>query len=274
MSLLTSIVAVSIENPDEVKEQVQEVKEQNYREHCQAVPKSQDLSDTELEELNNKKAKTESQRLAQRKGNLARRYGTEVTPDLVEKDDNGWYSQLQLHYYLTIGNIYLAQRDRRSLNKFKHEGKAFKPDINKKQMSAKVKTLQLIGIEQFLNPNAEFDKDSLAEWFAEVTRLRFDIKTVLGVSINPEKDSAIAVAQRLLKKIGQKLTFERQMRNDGQRLRVYRGCFQDPDGSRDVFDYWLKRERELSSFDVTPFSKEYIYGEGEAVERLRCHTLF
>lgn len=144
-------------------------------------------------------------------------------------------------------------------------GKAFKPDINQRQLSAPIKALEAILIKQFLDPMAEFTADSLADWFEMVIQFRFDIKTLLGVSINPEEDSAIAVAQRLLRKIGQKLTFDRQVRSDGQRLWVYRGCSQDPDGSRDVFDYWLKRDRELSSFDGTPFSKEYLYREGEAV---------
>ncbi|MEH2273666.1 MAG: hypothetical protein V7K40_02295 [Nostoc sp.] len=37
-------------------------------------------------------------------------YEVEVTPDLVEKDNNSWYLQLRMHYYLTLGQ-FLTNRD-------------------------------------------------------------------------------------------------------------------------------------------------------------------
>ena len=140
-----------IQNSGEIKEQIDDIRNQNYQEYCQAIPQAKTPTDAELEELGSKKAKTQEERHAERKGNLIKRYGIEVTPELVEKDDRGWYPQLQLQYYLTVGSKYLAERDRRSLSRIKEQGdnRAFKPDVNKKQLSAQVKTLQLIGIEQF-----------------------------------------------------------------------------------------------------------------------------
>ena len=250
-----------IEGSGEVKEQIDDVRNQNYREYCQAVPEAKTPTNAELEELSSKKAKTQEERHAERKGNLIKRYGIEITPELVEQDDDGWYPQLQLHYYLTVGNIYLAERDRRSLSRIKEQGnnRAFKPDVNKKQLSAQVKTLQLIGIEQFLNSDTEFTKHSLAQWFEKIIQLRFDIQTVLGVAINPEKDTAIAVAQRILKKLGLKLEFDRQVRLDGERVRFYRGCNLNLDRRSPVLKGWL--ERDASAQGVTPSSKEDIYTE-------------
>ncbi len=209
--------------------------------------------------MSNKRAKTKEERYKERKGQLSKRYGVEVTPELVEKDDRGWYPQLQLHYYLTVGNIYLTERDRRSLSRLKKPGnnRIFQPDINKRQLSAQIKALQLIGIEQFLDSEAEFTKDSLADWFEMVVKWRFEIKTLLGVSINPEKDYAIAVAQRILKKLGLKLEFKHQIRINGERTRIYQGCHLNPDGRTLVFDNWL--ERDLSQLAVTPFFKEDLY---------------
>ena len=202
--------------------------------------------------MSNKRAKTQEERYRERKGQLIKRYGVEVTPELVEKDDRGWYPQLQLHYYLTVGNIYLAERDRRSISQLKKQGnnKFFKPDINKRQLSPQIKALQLIGIEQFLNPEAEFTKDSLADWFEMVVKWRFEIKSILGVNIHPERDSAISVAQRILKKLGLRLEFKHQIRTNGKPTRVYRGCNLNPDERALVFDNWL--ERDLSQLAVTP----------------------
>ena len=246
-------------NCELIKDQIKQTCQENYQQYCQAVPQVKTPSDSELEVLNNKRAKTKEERYKEQKGQLIKRYGVEVTPELVEKDDRGWYPQLQLHYYLTVGNIYLAERDRRSLSQLKKQGnnRIFKPDINKRQLSAQIKALQLIGIEQFLDPEAEFTKDSLADWFEMVLELRFDIKTLLGVSINPEKDAAIAVAQRILKKLGLRLEFKHQIRINRKKTRVYQGCNLNPDGRASVFDNWL--ERDLSQLAVTPFSKEDLY---------------
>ncbi len=106
-------------------------------------------------------------------------------------------------------------------------------------------------------------KYSLEEWFKKILKLRFDIKDILGVSINPEKDSAIAVSQRLLKKLGLKLERKHQIRINGKPTRVYQGCDLDPDGRSQVFDYWL--ERDLSQSTVTPFCiKDISYKGGVA----------
>ena len=245
-----------------VNEGLSATRTENYQKYCQAVTQVEIPTDSELEELKNKRAKTKTERLAERKGNLTKRYGVEVTSELVEKDDNGWYSQLQLHYYLTVGNIYLAGRDQRTLSKIKEQGngKAFKPDINKRQLSAKVKALRLINIGQFLNLEAEFTNDSLQDWYSTILKCRYDIKTILGVSINLDKDSAIAVVQRILKKLGLKLVFKHQVRRNGKRVRVYQGCHGSTDGRGFVFANWLDRDQQKSNdLDVTPFIKEDIY---------------
>ncbi len=227
-----------------IKEQVGDIRETNYRSYCKTTSQAESPTDAKLEELTNKKAKTQEERAIEKKGILERRYRIEVTPELVERDDDDWYGKLQLHYYLTIDNIFLRERDRFSLNRIKEQGnnRGFKPDINKKQLSAQIKTLELIGIEQFLNPDADFTKHSLTKWLDEIVRLRFDIKTVLDINIHPENDSAIAVAQRILKKMGLKLEFDRQVRIEGERVRFYRGCRLNPDNRNEVFEQWRKRD--------------------------------
>ena len=256
---LDSPASRDLVNCDLIRDQIKQTCQENYQQYCQAVPQVETPSDSELEALSNKRTKTQEERYRERKGQLIKRYGVEVLPELVEKDDRGWYPQLQLHYYLTVGNIYLAERDRRSLSQLKKQGnnKIFKPDINKRQLSAQIRGLQLIGIEQFLNPDAEFTKDSLADWFEMVVKWRFEIKSLLGVNINPERDSAIAVVQRILRKLGLRLELKHQIRINGKPTRVYQGCNLNPDERVSVFDNWL--ERDLSQFAVTPFFKEDLY---------------
>ncbi len=238
---------VELEDLDDtniIKQKVVQVCQENYRSFCQKVSTAPTLSERELEQLDCQKAKTETERLAERKGNLNKRYGIEVTPELVEKDDSGWYSQLQLHYYLTVGNIYLEGRDRRSLLQMSKQGngKVFKPDINNRQLSAPIKALKILSIEQFLEPEREFTASSLTDWLEMIIRFRHELKSLLGVSVNPEKDSAIAVAQRILKQLGLKLEFKCWRGDRSSKQRVYGGCNVDPDKRGEVFNNWLARE--------------------------------
>ena len=240
---------VAIGNSQLVKQGIYQVCENNYLNYRHQVSTAPDISTKELDELNNKKAKTEDERLAERKANLSRRYGIEVTPELVKKDDSGWYPQLQLLYFLTVGKTYLSERDRHSLSKFSQNNKAFKPDINKKTLSAQIKALEIIKIEQFFVPDAEFSKDILADWFETIIiPLRFDIQIILGVSINPEKDSAIAVVQRILKKLGLKLEFKYWRGDRKNKQRIYSGCNLNPDDRDSVFCYW--RDNQATSLEI------------------------
>lgn len=226
-----------------IKAEVKENCQKNYRAYAQAVEAVQTPSDTELEELATKRAKTETERLQEKKGKLVKKYGVEVTTKLVEADDKGLYPQLQLHYFLSVGKAKLAERDRKTLAKFSEagDGQVFTPDLNKKQLSAKVKALQIIGIEKFFDQDAEFSKDSLQDWLDFIIQYRFDLKSVVGVSINPEKDSAIEVAQRFLKKLGLKLEFKYWRGDRQNKQRIYSGCNVDPDQRSQIFDYWLSK---------------------------------
>ena len=73
-------------------------------------------------------------------------------------DDRGCYPKLMLHFYLTVGNEYLNNKDKRSLDKLTENsgGKLFKPDVNKRLLSLKIHSLKLLGIQQFFDRNAEF----------------------------------------------------------------------------------------------------------------------
>ena len=125
-------------------------------------------------------------------------------------------------------------------------GKAFKPDVNKRTLSATVKALEIIDIQQFFDPEARFTSNSLADWFEmKIKKYRHEIKILLGVSINPDKDSPIGAAQRILKKLDLKLErlYFRGSRQTKQR--VYGGCKLDADGRKQVFAHWLERDEKI-----------------------------
>jgi hypothetical protein len=249
-------------DPSPAREAIKESRDELYREHCQAVIEADDLSDREYEALSEKRARTEDELNRLKKAKIARRYITDnPTAALVAKDDDDWYPKLRLQYFLTIGNRFLHERDRRSLAEMREngDGAVFKPDINRSQLSAKIETLKLIGIEMFFDPRREFTGDRLRDWFDRLNNpiAASHIRTILGVSITP-KDSPIAFVQRLLKQLfGQKLPFDRQEMIDGVRRRYYRGCDPDPDGRGEIFARWFERDERGISPPLENVSRGY-----------------
>jgi hypothetical protein len=134
----TVIDAEDVEDDEggEIIKSVKEASKELYATECQAIANSVEVSDAELKKLQDKRAKTPIERHQQRKAELSRRYEVEVTPELVEKDDDGWYPQLRLHYYLTLGREFLTKRDakRAKAQAEAGENSIWKPDFNKGQM--------------------------------------------------------------------------------------------------------------------------------------------
>ena len=232
----------------EVKTEVKETQQENYQLHCEEVAAVETPSDYEQAELERKQAKTTTERHRERKGRLVKSYGEGVvTPELVEKDDKGWYAKLRLHYYLTIGAQFLSARDKRSLLKMVKAGAGavFKPDVNKRLRGAKTKTLEIINLTQFLDPEREFTSESLADWQNTLISQRHDIKTLTGIFINPDKDETpIQLAQRFLSQLfGLKLECIGKRGGRGKQQNVYRGCSPNPDGRQEIFEQWLERDR-------------------------------
>ncbi|MDY7048358.1 MAG: plasmid replication protein, CyRepA1 family [Microcystis panniformis WG22] len=231
-----------------IKKEVKQAKNENYSEHKKQVIESETISNAEFSALveKEKRAITEKERNQLKRAKIERIYGVNVTDELITKHDDGWLPQIRLHYFLTIGNDFLGDRDKKKLDDSLEngEGKVFKPDINKTLLSAKIQLLKGLNVEQFFDPEKEFTGDSLNEWFERLKKPAFisQIKSVLGFTLSM-KDSPIAFAQRLLRALGLKLNYIGQRRReDGSRYRLYQGCDPLGDGRGEVFQEWLNRD--------------------------------
>ena len=239
----------------EVSQELKQIRDENHKAECEAIADAPEISKSELEELENKRAKTQDERRKERKAKVQLRYCTDdVTSELVDKDDQGWFPQLRLHYYLTLGRDYLHDQDNDRLNSLVGETKSvFTPDLNKSQIGFKVKALEFIGINQFLDSTNEFTSDSLQEWFDKISQPqpRSQIREILGISINPDKESPIAIASKLLKLLDLKLEcIGQETGDDGKRRRVYRGASPPNDGRLGIFTRWLERDEKLYQHDT------------------------
>ncbi len=95
-----------------------------------------------------------------------------------------------------------------------------------------------------------------------------DIKAALNITVS-EKDTPIALAQKLLSKIGVKLEYLRREGSNGNRVCVY-GYTAPNDGRDEVFAAWIARDEvaaEAFNFTSTPGNKEIITSPLEVSQR-------
>ena len=253
-------------------ELISAVRDQNYQSECQAIANAETLDYYQYHRLTKKMVKTPSERRSQRKYELKSRYGILVTPELVEKDDRGWYQQLRIHYFLTVGRPYLEGRDLEMVRRLIESGNGsiFVPDFNRAQLGAVIGTLELLGISALVKSSEielrNTDKD--LQKMAEIAlKDRTAIKSILGIGL-AKNSSPITVLRRLLEKIGYRLKCLRSESKNRKRIRVY--AIVKPIDQREViFQQWLSQEgqqpgqiqQELNQFKGLDSSRDRVHAE-------------
>ena len=239
---------VSLAAQNQLTDAIQEAREQNYQAECQAIALSPKLSDQKYQKLKKRLVKNVQERRTLRKHELKQRYGIEITPELVVLDDQGWYQKLRLHYFLTVGRHYLADRDTKFAKNLIEQGHGslFLPDFNGSQLGAIIGTMEILGIPVLLaDPQRELcpqDDDLLA--LAQIAiQNRADIKTVVGIGI-AHNASPITIIRRFLDLVGYDLKVLKSKKIDKKQVRIYQ-IIVPSDGREAVFQQWLVRDRAL-----------------------------
>jgi hypothetical protein len=245
----------------EVETQLKEVAEAKYQAECTQVADAPIPTDAQYQKLKDKRAKTKEERWSERKGSLLKRYGTNIsiTPELVAKDDEGWYGKILSHYYLTVGRPYLIERDSRQLRAISHtnRNRLWLPDFNRSLLSTPLRLLETLiigllkpGVQQrdctsclkSSVPHVQYrGSDRSLQLIAELANAnKRELKTFLGLTI-VESDTPIKIVQKLVSLLGLKLTYIGRLGSRTKRERVY--IFESPDDAREkIFATWLERD--------------------------------
>jgi hypothetical protein len=216
-------------------------------------------SDDEGELLKLKRNKNRTERLRYRKWLRHKKYGgVEVTPELIEKDDKGWHAQLQNDYYSGKGREFVDDRDVKLLNLLSRDQRLWYPVFITSQIGLKVRLIEHLKIRELFTTDEQFtNSHELLRWIdAEARHYAQRIKEIFGINIC-ENDSPIAIANKLLKKLGMKLinTKTKTGPRNGWEW-IYR--FEAPEDDReDVFDRWFERDT-LSRNDSAVVSESLI----------------
>ena len=242
----------------DVETQLKQVAQTKYQAECTHVADADIPTDAQYQKLKDKRAKTKEERWVERKGNLVRRYGSDVsiTPKLVAKDDEGWYGKILSHYYLTVGRPYLIERDLKQLKAIAAHtrNRLWLPDFNRSLLSTSLRLLETL-IIGLLKPGVEYrGSDPNLQLIAELAHgNKRELKTFLGLTI-VESDTPIKIAQKLLSLLGLKLTYAGRLGSREQRERVY--VFElCNDGREEIFASWLQRDSAFRQAESTTISQ-------------------
>lgn len=238
------------------------VRDKNYQAECQAIAFSPELTDGEYQILERQLLKTTSQRRSQRKYELKRRYFIPITPELVAQDDGGWYQQIRLHYFLTVGRPYLSLRDTTLARNLieQGEGNIFLPDFNRSQLGVMIGTMELLGISVLLQQPQRLLKNSDEDLLAMsklALRNRVAIKTIMGIGL-AQNSSPITIIKRFLDKIGYQLEWVGTQSHQKKRLRVYK-IGQPKDERFTIFEQWLSLESQFPN----PWGDNFLDGKNQ-----------
>ena len=257
----------------ELIDKLKEIKDEQKASEAKAIATAETVNDREGEALGKKKEKTKAEIYQEKKFKLRKRYGdlTEVTEELVLKDADGWHPQLRMHYFLSLGNEFMSDRDAEIATHASASGSTWLPTLNKNLMSLRVMVLQKLGIMDLLTPDrSEQQYRGSDQDIIEIARMaehfRADIKRVLNVTI-PSDCAPIKAVNILLDRIGAKLTCYGRSGSRGNRQRDYLLESLD-DGRNDIFTQWANADR-LKAESVSTTSKveelgEFFYDEEAA----------
>ena len=231
---------------NQLSEMINAVKAQNYQQECEAIAAAEILSETDYQGLKKQLVKSLSQRHALRRYEITRRYGLAVTTELVALDDQGWYSKLRLHYFLTVGRPYLAERDGLAARQLMNwgNGKLFLPDFNGSQLGAMIGAMDVLGLPVLLaNPQRKLQgKDQDLQRLLQLALdNRVEIKTILKIGI-AQNATPITIIRRLVEKIGCTLSCVGSKRIDKKSIRLYQLVIPN-DNREEVFNNWLAQDK-------------------------------
>ncbi len=230
------------EEIEHIYQSIAQVRQDNRQAEAEAIASSMDYGS------NSSTVSMVNQRHNQRKQELRSRYVINVTPDLLIKDERGWYAQLRLHYYLTYDPLFVRLRDRKLLDSMLQQGDGMLALQDVKLITAQVEMLRALDLVTLLDPSRKTrttDADMQRLW-ATMLAHRRDVRTLFGVNLT-DKTAPMTAIQSILGKMNLRLTCVSRDRNlvNGRRagLRVYQ--FIAPEDNRiDIFKEW-KRQDEL-----------------------------
>ncbi len=254
-------------------DRVRAIRDEARAEDDRAVAAAADIDWETFSLLEEKSSQTEEERWQKRKYILREKYGgIEVNEQLNHNDEDGWYSQIKLHYLLMVAeSAIVAERDRAHVQAKLDggEGELCLSDLRFYQ--AKIELLKKMGIPDLLD-GRELHNDSpevrrmsdivLGDpcgcrdflnfyptekvWLDKpIQGIQQQILASLGIRLEGSRKQVLDIKEVTLPQPPPPFQLKRiqKLKPKKKRIRIYR--YKRPDDRRwEVFERWLERDRE------------------------------
>jgi hypothetical protein len=246
-----------------------EIRDCTQQAEAVAIAQAPDINESEYKRLHDQRSKTQEEWYQEEKYRVHQRYGIEVTPELYQLDQDGWYSKLRLHYYLQQPPSTAKQRDRLHWQDRLSQGNGQYCPQDTRTYTERVEALRELNVLQFLDGDRDwYGTDPQVLDFADkARRWKHELRTLFRLSISDEL-SPIQIVQLFLDRLGLKLTRDRRARlADGSRCWMYRFCAPN-DGRDRIFAFWHQKDNHsqpapetvtaVATEEVTPVVSEKV----------------
>ncbi len=251
----------------EILEKFRSARDDNQKAEVQAICSAELIPEHKYEPLKRANSRSPEARYQIAKYELAEKYATpEITPELIERDRDGWHGQLKKHYQLTRGREFVESGDEAKLMKmWANQGGFWIWDVNRRCKSFSVKGMEFLGVRALLEaiesePERIWtgDEPELSHLVEQIEKFPEAREIVSVHGRNQHGLSPIAVANSILKEMGLKLGCSSRTRIEGKTIRLYKLATEDEDGNAigladgraDVFERWCDRDaREQTQAD-------------------------
>ncbi|NEO59217.1 MAG: DUF3854 domain-containing protein [Moorea sp. SIO4G2] len=163
-------------------------------------------NEKEYKLVESKHSKTEEEEFQVVNWETNKRWGS-VTPEILEKQDRGFYEKYRRLYYATNGKRFAVETDKYAIaaQLEQNDGDLFLPDANRNNRTLTAIALEYTGILDIIKSTTDWHSDSpeVIEIYEKVRPLAARKQFAsIGLFSFSEKDSKIQVVKKLLAKIG------------------------------------------------------------------------
>ncbi|MBW4422234.1 MAG: DUF3854 domain-containing protein [Myxacorys californica WJT36-NPBG1] len=229
----------------------------------ESIVNAADITDSKAEELSRKKEKSLEDWFKERKHELQKKYLVPINKPLIERDRDKWFSQIRLHYFATVGEPFLVDRDRNIFEGLLQSGQIWKPTLNRSVLILQVACLKYLKVLDLLHPKRaakgyrNTDRD-LIELAQAAIANRKQLNPILNATIS-DKMTPIKALKLLVGKLGLILSRVRQEGGRGKGNRQWVYSYEAPKDEREkVFAKWIERDALSRSESAVHTNSIYI----------------